>query len=200
MSKRTEGAILVGRKDNEYWFVDSVFWHDANFYGCTGSIVCPISEEQAEDELSVDQLEDRFYDYWYERAIEDIQEGCENCAGEPNNDGCEDCGYQSLRRFCEDIVRYDGYDAVFDYPGHAYEEVLRDLLVSDDDPSRVETVDHSGCGRIFGNDGVDDFDEVYNLAALEACLAYEKGIGSYDDTARVIFGTTRATCNIVPSV
>jgi len=186
---RTEGVVLVARKGGEYWFVSSVFRHDADLYGCTGTTVYPVSVEQADDALSIDSLEDRFEDYWRERAENDVQEDCENCAGGPDEGGCEDCGYQSLRDFCEDIARYDGYDAVFDYPGYGYEEALRELLVSNDDPDCVETVDCSSCGRILAAPvKYTDFDEVYNPAALEGCLAYEKGVISYDDAVRIIFG------------
>ena len=186
---RRKGVVLVARKGCEYWFIDSVFWHDADLYGCTGSTVYPVSEEQAEDALSVDQLEDRFGDYWRERVEKDVQGDCENCASGPDEDGCEDCGYQSLRGFCTDIATHDGYDAVFDYPGCEFEEILRDLLVSDDDPDCVETVDCSGGGRILAAPVCySDFDEVYNSSALKACLDYEGGAISYDDAVRIIFG------------
>ena len=183
-SVRVEGAVLVGRKDGEFWFVDSVFRHGADFFGCTGSTVVPVSEEQAEDAMLTENLEERYEDFWRERAEEVIQADCKNCVCGPDEDGCDDCGYLSLRDFCEDIARNDGYDAVFDYPGYAYEEALRALPELADD---IETVDHTGGGRIFGREGLDDFDEVYNPAALEACLAFESGIISYDDAVRIIF-------------
>jgi len=185
---RRVGVVLLGCKGGAYWFVDSVFRYDANLYGCTGTTVYPVSGEQVDDALSIDSLEDRFGDYWRERAENDIKEYCENCAYGPDESGCEDCGYQSLRDFCGDIVQYDGYYAVFNYPGRAYEDALRDLLVSDDDPNCVETVDCNSCGRILARPvSYADFDEVYNPAALEACLAYERGIISYDDAVRIIF-------------
>ena len=188
-SKRREGAVLVARKDGEYWFIDSVFRHDNDLYGCTGTTVYPVSEEQAEDALSVDNLEERYDDVWRECAEKDIRDKCRACADGPREEGCEHCGYQSLRDFCEGMAQNYGYDAVFDYPGGDYEEALRDLLVSDDDPDCVETVDCSSCGRILAAP-VDyaDFDEVYNPAALTACLAYERGAVSYDHAVRVIYG------------
>ena len=187
-SVRTKGAVLVGRKDNEYWFIDSVFRHRNDFYGCTGTTVYPVSVDQAEYDTDPDNMGDRYGDYWADRYKGSIQDDCDNCSIGIDEDGCEHCDYPSLSAFCAEIVQYDGYDAVYDYPGDAYEKALSDLLVSDDDPDCVETVDCSGCGRIFGRLDLDDFDEVYNHKALVACMAYEDGAVSYDYARRIIFG------------
>ena len=48
MSKRTQGAVLVGRMDQEYYFVESVFEHKNGFRGCTGTVVYPVSDEQVD--------------------------------------------------------------------------------------------------------------------------------------------------------
>lgn len=186
-SVRVEGAVLVGRLGGEYWFIDSVFRHSADFYGCTGTTVCPISQEQADEALSIENLEERFEDCWRESAAGAIQEDCEYCAGEPQEGGCEDCGYQSLLVFCEQIAQHDGYDAVFDDPGSGYHEALSKLPEL---AGQVELADCSGCGRMWTRVSYADFDEVYNPAALKACLAYEKGAISYDDAVRVIFGSS----------
>jgi len=189
-SKRESGVVLVARKDCEYWFIDSVFWHDKDLFGCTGTTVYPVSPEQAEEALSIENLEDRFGDYWAESVKDKVQPGCGKCSFYgPNEEGCVDCGYQSLSDFCADIARHDGYDAVFEYPGHDYEVALCDLLVSDDNPDAVETVDTSGCGRILARPmKLSDFDEVYNRKALEACFAYEAGDCTYGAAVRAIFG------------
>lgn len=176
MVKRNEKVVLIGRKGNEFWFVDSVFWHRADFYGCTGTTVWPVSSEQVEEMLSTDSLADRFGYYWAEQA--QIKPDCDDCACGPNEEGCEYCGYQSLNSLCADIARFDGLNAVVDYPGHEYEEILAEFI---DD---LETVDCSGCGRIFHGDP--DFDEVYNRKALVAILAYEDGAVSYDYVNRIL--------------
>jgi len=182
---RTNGVVLIGCRDGEFWFVDSVFRHNDGFSGCTGSTVYPVSEEQAEDALSDDSLAERFGDYWGEIVKESISAGCKGCRFGPQEEGCEDCGYESLKSFCDNIARYDGYDAVFDFPGYEYQDAIEEHVED------VETVDHSGCGRIFGrprgNDGRFDFDEVYNYAALIACICYEDGRISYDQAVNVIF-------------
>jgi hypothetical protein len=181
-SVRTKGAVLVGRRDGEYWFISSVFKHADDFAGCTGMIVVPVSEEQVEEMLSAGYLESLYGDVWHDIAKHDIQLDCDNCAIGPDEAGCEDCGYQSLSAYCSDIAHYDGLDAVTDYPGDAYKDALRGVV------GELETVDCSGCGRIFGDTSVDDFDEVYNRKALVACLAYEDGAVSYDYACRIIFG------------
>ena len=187
-SVRTEGAVLVGRKDGAYWFIDSVFRHRFDFYGCTGTTVYPVSVEQANYDTNPDNMGDRYCDYWQECYRGSIKSDCRNCRCGIDEDGCEHCDYPSLTAFCAEIVQYNGYDAVYDYPGNDYEDALEDWLVSDDDPDCVETVDSCGCGRIFSPTDLDDFDEVYNRKALVACLAYENGAVDYDYARRVIFG------------
>ncbi len=195
---RTEGVVLIARKNGEYWFIDSVFRYNADSYGCTGTTVYPVSKEEAEDALLVDNLEDRYSDVWGKMADNRIEADCAYCADGSREEGCEVCGYQSLRDFCDDIARRYGYDAVFDNPGDAYKEVLRDLLVSDDDPDCVETVHCSSGGRILAAP-VDyaDFDKVYNPVALNACLAYERGAVSYDYAVRAIFNRREGTTAVL---
>jgi hypothetical protein len=182
---RTEGAVLIGRRDGEFWFVDSVFEHGDGLSGCTGMTVYPVSEACAEEALSDDSLADRYCSYWHEVSKELVSADCSHCEDEPNEEGCEDCGYQSLKALCDDLRQYDGYDAVFDYPGYEYEEAIAEHVED------METVDCSGCGRMFGrprgNDGRFDFDEVYNYAALIACICYESGRISYDQAVNVIY-------------
>jgi hypothetical protein len=184
-SKRTEGAVLIGRKDGEFWFVDSVFKHDDDFAGCTGTCVYPVSEKQADYLLESDQVEERYCDYWNEQAKDHLQEDCDNCSGHPDEDGCEYCGYSSLRDLCADIVQYDGIEAMIDYAGDEYTDAMNEHGDLDD---KAEYADCVGCGRIFGRQGPDDFDEVYNRKALVAILAYEDGAVDYDYACRVIYG------------
>lgn len=189
---RTEGAVLIGRKDGEYWFVDSVFQHNDNFAGCTGTIVVPISVAQAEEMLSVEYLQDRYEDVWHESANSDIKYNCDPCTEGPNEAGCDYCGYQSFSDFCSDIAQYEGLDAVTDFPGHDFEAAILELLgdEKDTDPrDRLETVDCTGCGRIFGEPLAEsDFDKVYNHKALTVILAFEDGAVTYDYARHVIFG------------
>ncbi len=188
MSDCTNGAVLVARRDSEYYFVDSVFDHGDNA-GCTGCVVYPVTGKMVDELLSIENLEERYGDYWEERYEGEVDENCEACDGHIDDDGCEACGYPSLRSLCQDIAQYDGSDAVIDNPGYEYAEAIN--AVCDDE---IEYADCTGCGRIFSSFDSDkpmtpdDFDEVYNLKALVAALAYEASAVDYDYAIRVIFG------------
>ena len=179
-SVRTEGAVLVARRDGEYYFVTSVFDH-GDLSGCTGMSCWPVTEEMMDDMLSIESLIERFGDYWEEKYEGDAV--CEACDGHIDEDGCEDCSYPSLCSFCAKIGAVYGSDAVIDDPGGDFAEALD--AVCDD---KIEYADCTGCGRIFGSNGLDDFDEVYNRKALVACLAYEDGAVDYNYAVRIIFG------------
>ncbi len=187
-SRRTNGVKLIARRDGEFWFVDSVFDHGGDLAGVTGTICNPVSEEYADELLSIDNLEDRFGDYWHERSSEDVREDCPDCEGEPQEEGCEECNYQSLWGFCADVAQCDGIDGVIDFPGDSYVDAL--VAIGQD----AEYADTSGCGRIFGNFGgerllgPDSFDEVYDRKALIAILAYEDGAVDYEYAVKIIFG------------
>jgi hypothetical protein len=182
---RTKGAVLIARKGDEFWFVDSVFQHDNDLAGCTGTIVYPVSAKHADHLLESDQVEERYCDYWNEQAEDHIQDDCDKCSGGPDEDGCEDCGYQSLRDLCADVVQYDGIEAMIDYAGDEYVDAMNEHGDLDDE---AEYADCVGWGRIFGRQGLNDFDEVYNRKALVAILAYEDGAVDYDYTCRVVYG------------
>lgn len=189
MSERTNCAVLVARKDSEYYFVDSIFKHRDDFFGCTGMNVYPITEEMMEDLLSIDNLVERFGDYWEERFEGDVDPDCEDCDGWIDEEGCKSCGYPSVESFCNDIANHDGSDAVIDNAGYKCAEALDAVC-----EAKIEYADCTGCGRIFGNFGSDkpmspdDFDEVYNMKALVACLAYEDGAVGYDYAVKAILG------------
>lgn len=181
-SRRTKGAVLVGRKDQEYWFIDSVFEHGTDLAGCTGMVVYPISEESADQLLEPENMKDRFEDAWEETFKESVRDDCRDCCFGVNEEGCEYCGYPSLLSWCGGIADCDGIDSVIDDAGYEYTKALVEKGVD------AEYTDCCGCGRIFSREDVDDFDEVYNRKALVACLAYEDGTVDYDYTAKVIYG------------
>lgn len=184
-SKRRDGAVLVARKGGEYWFIDSVFWHDADLHGCTGMCVFPVSGDQADKMLQPDNMADRYGDVWAEQIESCVRQDCPNCEGVADDDGCNDCGYQSLRDFCIEVANQYGIEAVIDYAGQEYVDALNDL---DEFEEEAEYADCVGCGGIFGHTSLDKFDEVYNRKALVACLAYEDGAVDYDYACRVIYG------------
>ncbi len=186
-SRRTEGVKLIGRRDGEFFFVDSVFDHGDDLSGVTGTVCNPVSEKYADELLSANNMAERFGDYHHERFSPDASDGCEDCEGEAQNEGCEACEYPSLAEFTAEIAQFDGIDAVIDFPGHEYVDALTAI------GEEAEYADTSGCGRIFGSCGgsgpmdPDSFDEVYDRKALIALLAYESGAVSYEYACRVIF-------------
>ncbi len=173
---RTEGVVLIARKDSEYYFVDSVF-DGGNLAGCTGIICHPITEEHMDELLSTNNLVERFGACWEERFKFD--ENCEACDGWLDEEGCEYCGYPSQESFCSDIGNCGGSDAVIDDPGGDYAKALNAIGIE------AEYAHLSGAGRIFT---IDDFDKIYNRKALVAVLAYEAGAVDYDYACKVIFG------------
>ena len=177
---RTEGSVLVARMDGEYYFVQSVFKHNDDFAGCTGMGVYPVTEEGMDDMLLIDNLVGRYGDHWEERYKVDAV--CESCEGLIDEGGCEDCGYPSQESWCADIAEYDGSDAVIDSQDQCVDALNE---VCDDE---VEYADCVRCGRIFGSMTITSFDEVYNMKALVACLAFEDGAVSYNYARRAIFG------------
>ncbi len=186
---RTEGVVLVARKDSEFWFIDSVFEHSDGLSGCTGVICYPVSDGHMDDLLEIESVEERYEGYWGELYKGQALEECAECNGSLQEEGCGECDYLSLRSLCQDIIDTDGVDAMVDDPGEEYSDAIK--KVGED----AEYADTSGCGRIFssyGNDepmSPDNFDEVYNRKALVACLAFEDGAINYAHAARVIFGT-----------
>ena len=189
MSERTNGAVLVARRDYEYYFINSVFKHDDDFQGCTGVGVYPVTEAMMDDMLSTDSLVERFGDFWEEKYKNAFDENCEACDGWLQEEGCTDCGYPSCESVCFEIGQYEGSDAVIDNPGYEYAEAIN--AVCEDE---IEYADCTSAGRIFGSfdklrpTTPDDFDEVYNRKALVACLAYQAGAVDYDYAVRAIFG------------
>lgn len=187
-SRRTNGVKLIARMDGEYYFVDSVFDHGGDFVGVTGTVCHPVSEEQAKELLSLDNLEERYGDHWEERYRNVVDADCEECDGCINDEGCDSCGYPSLRSLCNEIVQCEGIDAVIDYLGSDFTDAL--TAIGED----AEYADCTGAGRIFGNCGregpmsPDEFDEVYDRKALVAILAFEDNAVPYEYAAKVVFG------------
>jgi len=141
-----------------------------------------------DDMLLTDSLTERFGGYWEGEHKDDVNESCEACDGWLDEAGCDYCGYPSCESFCEEIGEREGPDAVVDDPGCEYAKALNSIGVE------AECVDHTGAGRIFGSfdkynpTTPDDFDEIYNIKALVAILAYEDDAVDYNYAAKTIFG------------
>jgi len=183
--------ILIGRIGHEYYFVQSVFKHRDDFYGCTGCAVYPLTEGQAEDMLTTDNVSERFDYYWEELHREFVQPDCKGCRFGLNEEGCKHCGYRSLKSWSQDCIDEEGIGLMIDNVDGCVEGLN---AIFDDE---IEYADCSSCGRIFSSMSVDDFDRVYNMKALVALLAFEAGAVSYDYAIKIIFD---AVCPHAPQV
>jgi len=184
--KQTDGLVLIACRGGEYYFAATVYRDED---GCRGYVVRPVTQVMLDDMLLTDSLTERFGGYWEEEHKDDVCSECEACDGWLDEDGCEDCGYPSCESFCEEIGEREGLDAVVDDPGCEYAKALN--AVCDDE---IVCVDRTGFGRIFGSfdkdmpTTPDDFDEVYNMKALVAILAYEDDAVDYNYATKTIFG------------
>ncbi len=182
MSNRTEDTTLVGRIDDMYYFVESIFEHRDDFRGVTGCAGISVNDEHAKEIMSLDNAEERYSYVWEEMNAESADDNCPKCRGTAQIIGCEDCGYSSLSAWCTQIINTDGIDAFIDDAGHEAVAAVHEIT------GDTEYVDIHSCGRIFASLKLNDFDEVYNRKALVAALAYEDGAVGYDYAVRVIFG------------
>jgi hypothetical protein len=64
--KGTTYNKLIGKTEDGYAFLNDVFEYSDNFKGATGTVLCPISEEEYEERTDRDSLIDRFEDIWKE--------------------------------------------------------------------------------------------------------------------------------------
>ena len=161
---RTNGSKLIGCKDGDYYFVDSVFKHDDNLTGVTGNVVRPVSTDEWHWAGDWDNVAERVQD-WYD--------------GDPDDDEFKD--------FVDDVIATEGREStMFDDSFGSDASAAFDALGIEH-----ECTDCSECGRIFSSIGRAsglNFDEVFDRKALIAIQAYEDGAVSYDYAVQVIFG------------
>ena len=165
MSTRKSGFKCIGRIGNEYHFADSVFKHDGDFQGVTGSVVRPVCQDEYDEATSRENIEERLRDAW--ECME--KEGDE----------------EDFQAWVDDVINYDGRESVvFDESDCCDAECAFDAM-------GIEYVctDCIGGGRIFGDaDGRDKFDEVFDQEALDAINDFEDGRLELDYVAGVVFG------------
>ena len=169
---RHNGWVLIGRKDGEYYFCDSVFDHGDGFVGATGSIVRPVSEEEYEWASDRENVAERYCDVWMEmKGIRDYD---------------EDEHEAEFMEWIDQMLQYDDPAWImFDDSDTCDASKSFEALGIEH-----ECTDCSGGGRIFNNwhrDGRMEFDEVYNVKALVAIEALEDGAVSADYAAKVVF-------------
>ena len=168
MSVRTEGFVCIGRNGDEYSFVTSVFKHDDDFYGCTGSTVRPVSEKEWDWASNPENVAERLEDYYNELHGDDIWD--------------DDADIETLDEFVERAIDTDGIEHLM-FDGS---DTCDASAAFDDMGVEHEYTDCIGGGRMFGKGS--DYDEIINRKAQVACEAYEAGAVSYEYAVKAIFG------------
>uniref|UniRef100_A0A6M3KD57 Uncharacterized protein n=1 Tax=viral metagenome TaxID=1070528 RepID=A0A6M3KD57_9ZZZZ len=133
---------LVGRIDCNYYFCDTIFDYKDGFKGATATVLCPVSREDYEqrtDPYDSDTLE-HFEDCW-QQAVH---------AGTTT---------KGLDAWVEEVLAVDGDEAVFDFSGYDYWDILRDAVpeLTEEDYPVFECV---GGGRSFSPNM--QWDEIYD--------------------------------------
>lgn len=144
---------LVGRIGNEYYFCDYIFNNDDTFHGVVGTELRPVSKEEYEETMNIENAKDYFKDLWTEVMKDGRTES-------------------SLEDYCQNIIDCDGDEAFWDFSGYEYWNELREAvpeLTREDYP----VITCTGGGRSFGADM--KWDKIYNKGLWEVIKQIEKG-------------------------
>lgn len=144
---------LVGRIDNDYYVCDTLFEHADDFKGATAIVLCPVTRNDYEDRINPKNPDtiDRFEDCW-KMAVQ---------AGTTTD---------SLEDYVGMVLGIDEDEAVFDFSGYEYWELLREAVpeLTEEDYPVFECI---GGGRSFSPDM--KWDEIYNKDLWEQIKAIE---------------------------
>jgi hypothetical protein len=144
--KEKNYSKLLGKTENgEYVFVDNIFDHGDGFCGATGIILVPISKQEYDERMSVENFKDRYEDIWRDVVS--------------NGNTVE-----SLEDWCQSILDSEGEDVVFDlsYRDRYWDE-LRELGLSEEEYPVFECI---GGGRCFTSKS--KYEVVYDKKLLKA--------------------------------
>lgn len=147
--QETKYGKLIGRQGDEYYYLDYTF-EDGTFKGAVGSIMRPVTIEEAEDRReNFDDDGER-----WQMAVDA---------------GATELGKKEWKEMVLDI---DGDEAVFDQSYYEYGEDLLNRI----DPKReiYELVECRGGGRCFYFDT--KWDELFDPALWKEILKFEKEI------------------------
>jgi len=144
-AERTTYNVPVGRKDNEFYFLEGTFIYEDGYHGATGFTLNPISRSQYEDDLSRENLIEYLEDLWRSAVA----------------DGGTRLG---LEDWAATAIATDGGESmVYDTSGwnnFAWEAMREMGFTEEEYPIFV----WGSCGRIFSV-GM-EFDEVYDRDLL----------------------------------
>jgi len=139
---QTQIGKLVGRIDNNYYICDTLFEHADDFKGATATVLCPVSQESYENRTNP---ESPYVLEWFEKIWQRA------VANGVTVEGLEDFAAQQLRN-CGD-------EAVFDFSGDNYWDLLREAVpeLTEEDYPVFECI---GGGRSFSPDMM--WDKIYD--------------------------------------
>jgi len=150
MRKEIKYGILIGRIDNEYYFLDYLFFETKKFKGATGSVMSPMDEDEYNERVESYFDPENMREFW-KGAIEDGQ----------TEDGLDD--------WIEFVRNTDGEEGVIDRShSSSYGEELKEKL-GEEKAFEIECV---GGGRCFKEDM--QWDEIYDKELWEKIKEYEK--------------------------
>jgi len=149
---------LVGRKGNEYYFLDYVFKHENDFMGAVGTVVTPVDSNYFEYATSRDGLAERYLDAMSE------SEWC-NTLGLDE----DDCTEEEIIDGIENLYRV-GELQPFEECSSNEESQMREIAEFSDS-NKYPLFEVIGGGRSF--DKNNKFDEVYDKSLLALIIKAE---------------------------
>lgn len=133
---------LVGRIDGDYYICDYIFNDSPDFHGATATVLRPVSADERDNRTNPhnSDTKNNFKELWQDQVQ----------AGQTE---------QSFEDWLEELLAVDGDEAVFDFSGYEYWDLLREAepeLTEEDYP----IFERAGGGRSFSADM--KFDKVYD--------------------------------------
>lgn len=148
--KATKYGELIGRIDDEYYFLDEIFEYGPDFKGATATVLRPVPKDEYDERSDPENLREEYRELW-QQAVEH---------------GDTDDGL-------DDWMEYVDAAPYWDDSGTQYHDRIRELGFSEEDYPVIEC---TGGGRSFDKNGArgQQFDEVYNAELLKEIAKVEK--------------------------
>jgi len=152
---RTEKKIkkLVGLIDGDYYVCDDIFSYSDGLHGATATVLRPVPKNEYEDRIDSENSDvlDYFQDAWAEQVK----------AGRTQS---------GLKEWVEMVLAVDGGEAVFDFSGYEYWDLIREA-----EPELTEesypVFECVGGGRSF--DVSMEWDKLYNKKLWQQIVKVE---------------------------
>ena len=145
MKNQTDYGKLIGRKGNEYYFLDYTF-EDRDFKGAVGSVMVPVTKEEAEERRDDWDSDGEMWRMAVEAEMTTM----------------------GMDEWHEFVLAMDGENHMFD---ESYCSTYGEELLAFLDSEENELVECVGGGRCFYADR--EFDEIYEPDLWELIKKYE---------------------------